>query len=159
MHLPLPLLQFNHLCDTKLKLKTPKMSYRPSTAHSFCIQDRLYLPCSIATTLHPPTTYMHINMHYTPSNTLPNAFHNPPPRNLETEYGYYNSYLVLLNLSMCHQSVVWNFVPDCVRNNLRGCKLKFFVGGVHAPKPPLVCTHAFHTLLSPCCHLALNPAL
>ena len=50
------------------------------TAHSFCIQDRLYLPCSVATTLQPPTTQ------HTPctstctthSNTLPTTFHNPP---------------------------------------------------------------------------------
>ena len=56
------------------------LPYIPSTAHSFCIQDSLYLPCSIATTLHPPTTCIlstHINMHYTPSNTLTTAFHNP----------------------------------------------------------------------------------
>ena len=50
------------------------------TAHSFCIQDRLYLPCSVATTLQPPTTQ------HTPctstctthSNTLPTTFLNPP---------------------------------------------------------------------------------
>ena len=30
---------------------TPNIPYRPSTAHSFCIQDRLYLPRSTATTL------------------------------------------------------------------------------------------------------------
>ena len=52
---------------------------RSITAHSFCIQDRLYLPCSVATTLQPPTTQ------HTPctstctthSNTLPTTFHNP----------------------------------------------------------------------------------
>ena len=31
-------------------LKTPNIPCRPSTAHSFCIQGRLYLPCSTATT-------------------------------------------------------------------------------------------------------------
>ena len=35
------------------------------TAHSFCIQDRLYLPCSVATTLQPPTTCTTHSMHNT----------------------------------------------------------------------------------------------
>ena len=33
------------------QLQTPNIPCRPSTVHSFCIQDRLYLPCSTATIL------------------------------------------------------------------------------------------------------------
>ena len=33
------------------QLQTPNIPCRPNTAHSFYIQDRLYLPCSTATTL------------------------------------------------------------------------------------------------------------
>ena len=57
---------------------------RPITAHSFCIQDRLYTCHAqyVATTLQSPTTQhtpcMHSNMHNTPSNTLPTTFYNPP---------------------------------------------------------------------------------
>ena len=50
------------------------------TAHNFSIQDRLYLPCSVATTVQPPTT-QHTpctSMCTTHSNTLPTTFHNPP---------------------------------------------------------------------------------
>ena len=49
------------------------------TAHSFCIQDRLYLPCLVATTLQPPTTQHtpYTSMCTTHSNTLPTTFHNP----------------------------------------------------------------------------------
>ena len=70
----------NKISRHNLKLPT-QLPYRPSTAHSFSIQDRLYLPCSIATTLHY-TTYtlsMHINIHYThPAIPFPcTAFHNP----------------------------------------------------------------------------------
>ena len=60
---------------------------------------------------------------------------------------------ILLNTStcMCHQNVVWKFVPDCVRSNLRGCKFKIFLGE-GMPQTPLVGTHVFHTLLSSCYH-------
>ena len=39
---------------------------------------------------------------------------------------------MLLDISMCQQMLFGNFVPDCVRSNLRGAK--FF--GAHAPDPP-----------------------
>ena len=35
------------------------------------------------------------------------------------------------------------FVPDCVRNNLRGSKLKIFLGGGACPRTLLVGTHAY----------------
>ena len=51
-------------------------TYRPTIVHvphSFCMQDRPYLPCSVATTSNSHPQYnslsMHINMHYTPSTT------------------------------------------------------------------------------------------
>ena len=58
----------------------PQHTIQSITTHSFCMQDRLYLQCSVATTLQPPTTQ------HTPctstctthSNTLPTTFHNPP---------------------------------------------------------------------------------
>ena len=37
--------------SSNITSKTPNIPCRPSTAHSFCIQGRLYLPCSTATTL------------------------------------------------------------------------------------------------------------
>ena len=52
---------------------------------------------------------------------------------------------------MCHQSVVWNFVLDCIRSNLRGCKFNIFLGR-HAPQTPLVGTHTLCMLLSSCYH-------
>ena len=49
------------------------------TGHSFCAQVRLYLPCSVATTLQPPTTQHtpRTSTCTTHSNTLPTTFHNP----------------------------------------------------------------------------------
>ena len=53
---------------------------------------------------------------------------NPPPPPPE-----------ILKLSMVINVVLNNnLVPDCVRSNLRGSKLKFFLGK-HAPRP----THAY----------------
>ena len=98
------------------------MHYTPSTTHSFCIQDRLYLPCSIATTLHPPTTYtlsMHINMHYTPSNTLPTAFHNPAMHTTNTKHSWQNGTRCRdgVNVLWCCSHLVWlvfeGSIPTC----------------------------------------------
>ena len=57
------------------------MLYKHSTAHglhSFCIQGRPRLPCSVAIKLQPPQH--DINIHYAPMQhyTHPTAFHNPP---------------------------------------------------------------------------------
>ena len=63
--------------SSAIKFLNSQHTIWPITAHSFSIQDRLYLPCSVATTLQPPTTqhtpctstctthFMHINMHNT----------------------------------------------------------------------------------------------
>ena len=40
-----------HLAAVKFHINPCNIPCRPSTAHSFCVQDRLYLPCSVATTL------------------------------------------------------------------------------------------------------------
>ena len=34
-----------------------------------------------------------------------------PPQNLEIEYGYYCGLIMLLDISMCHQNVVWKVCP------------------------------------------------
>ena len=74
----------------------------------------------------------------------------PPSRNLEIEYGYYCFVTDINN----------NIVPDFVRSNLRGSKLKIFMREGRCPQTPLVGTHSyvFHTLLSSCYHsIALPP--
>ena len=66
------------------KVKTPNIPYRPSTAHSFCIQDKLYIPPMLSSNYiasthnitHSP--WKSTCMHYTPNNTFPTAFYNPP---------------------------------------------------------------------------------
>ena len=88
------------------------------TAHSFCIQDRLYLPCSVATTLQPPTTCtthsMHINVHNTqqyPPHYLPQPSysHNYQTQNIigKCRDG--------VNVFWCHSHLVWlvfeRFIP------------------------------------------------
>ena len=49
---------------------------------------------------------------------------------------------MLLDINMCHQNVVWKFVSDCVRSNLRGSKFKTFLGG-HCPQTRLLNTHTY----------------
>ena len=51
----------------------------------------------------------------------------PPPEILKLSMVLKSVYM-LLNISMCHQNVVWKYVPDCVRSNLKGCKFKIFLG-------------------------------
>ena len=53
---------------------------------------------------------------------------NPPPEILKLNMVIIYM-LHVLNVSMCHQ----NFVPDCIRSDLRECKFKIFLGGGHAP--------------------------
>ena len=70
----------------------PQHTIQSITTHSFCMQDRLYLRCSVATTLQPPTTQ------HTPctstctthSNTLPTTFHNPPMHTTNTKNSWQN---------------------------------------------------------------------
>ena len=57
--------------------KTPNIPYRPSIAHSFCIQDRLYT-CML--NMHPPTTYTlstHINVPLHTQQYPPNCLSQP----------------------------------------------------------------------------------
>ena len=66
------------------KINTPNIPYRPSTAHSFCIQDKRNTPAMLSSNYiasthnitHSPCTST--CMHYTPNNAFPTAFHNPP---------------------------------------------------------------------------------
>ena len=51
----------------------------------------------------------------------------PPPRNLEIDV---LAIYMLLNMSICYQMLFGNFVPDCIRSNLRGSKLKIFLQGI-----------------------------
>ena len=45
--------------------------------------------------------------------------------------------LLGIYLTMCHQNVVWKFVQDFVKSNLRGSKFKIFPGkGGAFPRPP-----------------------
>ena len=63
--------------SNKISLTTPNIPYRPSTAHSFCIQDRLY-PAMLSSNYtavthnitHSPCT---LKCHYTSSTTLHTA--------------------------------------------------------------------------------------
>ena len=78
-----------------------------------------------------------IRVSYRGGGTL--EFHPLPKEILKLSMVIILAIYMLLNISMCHQNVVWNFVPDCVRSNLRGCKFSWGGGGGgggHAPRPP-----------------------
>ena len=61
-------------------------------------------------------------------------------RNLENDYGYYCGGI---NVSYLHVTGhPCQFVPGCVRSNLRGAKFKIFPGGV-CPQTSLVATHTY----------------
>ena len=72
----------------------------------------------------------------------------PPPEILKLS-------MVIIVLSQVLNN---NLVPDCVRSNLRGSKIQNFPGG-HAPRPPLVGTHACAcvSVLSHTCYHPVPP--
>ena len=89
------------------------------TAHSFCIQDKLYLPCSVATTLQP-THSMHINIH----NTQPIPSPLPSTTLLctqltNTKHSWKNGTRCRdgVNVLWCHSHLVQlffeHFIPTC----------------------------------------------
>ena len=65
----------------------------------------LFLLC-----IHPQhnTLSMHINMHYTPSNTLPTAFHNPPMHTTKKTSSWQNGTRCRdgVNVLWCHSHLV-----------------------------------------------------
>ena len=70
--------QYNKISQHNLHSNMP---YRLSTAcalHSFCIQDRPYLPCSVAIALQPPKTQLTLHSHQHALNMHP-ALPNPLP--------------------------------------------------------------------------------
>ena len=78
----------------------------------------------------------------------------PPPPPPEIEYGYYcgaiNISYLILRVTVCViKMLLGQFVPNCVRSNLRGSKFKIYLGGMPPPPSRHAC---LHTLLSSCYH-------
>ena len=75
-----------------------------------------------------------------------------PPSILKLSMVIILAIYMLLNISMCLQMLFGNFVPDCVRSNLRGHKFKIFMGAM-PPDPPSRHTHVSHAtiILLPSC--------
>ena len=96
------------------------MPYRPSTAceiHSFCIQDRPYLPCSVAIVLQQPTTqptlhahqYALHTQHYPPNTTHPTAFNNCPMHTTNPRHSWQNGTRCRDDVEVlwCRSHLVW----------------------------------------------------
>ena len=82
----------------------------------------------------------------------------PPPEILKLSVVIILAIYMLLNISMCHQNVVWKFCPRLRQKQSERTKIQKFPGGA-CPQTPLVGTHAFRTLLSSCYHPVFPPQL